>query len=163
MDRRVFIAGGLAGLALMAGALFFMDSDEDEIRELLAKLAEAASLPENRGNPAFFALGMKSKLGEILAPGARLTAPELESGAGLDEIVGAAMQYGEAYRRVDVTFLEVRFVRLEKSSASVETKIALTAIDGQGAPRRQTRAVKVEVTKASGDWKVAAIDAGPPG
>ena len=104
---------------------------------------------------------MKGKLDDLLAPGARLSAPELEASAGIEEIVGAAMRYGETYRTVDVTFIDVKFRRLEKSSASVETRVALTAVGGQGQPHRQQRVVEVEVTKASGDWRVATIDAGP--
>ena len=154
MDRRVFLVGGAAGLLLVGGALFFMDSDEDEIRALLAELARAVSLPENRGNAAFFALGMKGKLDDLLAV---FGVPDDRLG----EIVGAAMRYGETYRTVDVTFIDVKFRRLEKSSASVETRVALTAVGGQGQPHRQQRVVEVEVTKASGDWRVATIDAGP--
>ena len=162
MDRRIFLAVGVLGLFVAGGAYFFISSDEDEIRALLARAAKAVSLPADRGNPAFFALGMKSELKAVLAPGARVSAPELgEKGASVDDLVGAAMQYGEAYRSTNVGFAKVTFTRLEKTSATIDAEVTLEAVGGAGDVRRDRRHAKIEVTKADGDWKIASVEVGP--
>jgi hypothetical protein len=162
MDRRVFLAVGALGLLVAGGAYFLISDDEDEIRELLAEAANASSLPADRGNPAFFALGMKSRLGDVLAPGAKVHAPELgDGGAGLEELVGAAMQYGEAYRSASVRFDDVHFARLEDRAASVNATVELSAIGAAGDARRDRRTAQIEVTKIDGKWKIASVEVGP--
>jgi len=162
MDRRIFLGVGALGLGVAGTAYFLISSDEDEIRALLTRAARAVSLPAERGNPAFFALGMKGELKEILAPGARVTAPELgERGASVDDLVGAAMQYGEAYRSTSVGFASVSFTRLEKQSATIDAEVTLEAVGGAGDVRRDRRHATIEVTKADGDWKIASVLVGP--
>ncbi len=159
MDRRVVIGLLVAGAAAASYGIFFMSNDEDEIRELCAKLEAALTFPADRGNPAFFALALKEKLSEVLAPGATVVVPEAGEGPlGLEAMVGGAMQIAGQYTSAGVDLDDLR-ISIMGDSATVDAKGIATAFQGGGAPQRHERDVRLEVQKIDGDWQFTRVTA----
>jgi hypothetical protein len=160
VNRRVVIGLLAAGAAAATYGIFFMSSDEDEIRELCERLEAALTFPAERGNPAFFALALRDKLKEVLAPNAQLIVPEAGEGAlGLDAAVGGAMQIAGGFKSAGVDLENIRISISSKTSASVTCRAVATAFDHAGAPQRHERDVTMEVEKIDGEWRFTRITA----
>lgn len=137
-----------------------MSNDEDEIRALCDKLEAALTFPAERGNPAFFAIALKDKLKEVLAPNAQVVVPEAGDGAlGLDAVVGGAIQIAGQYRTAGVDLEDVRISALSDESGTVTCRGVATAFDHAGAPQKHVRGVTMEVAKIDGDWRFTRITA----
>jgi hypothetical protein len=150
---------GVAGAAAVAFGVFFMSSDEDEIRELCERLEAALTFPADRGNPAFFAINMKDKLGELFAPGAQVVVPEAGQGPmGLETLVGGAMQIAGQYRSAGVELEDLKIV-VTGDQATVDCRAVATAFEFGGAAQRHERRARMDVVKVDGDWRFAQITA----
>ncbi|NUO51751.1 MAG: SnoaL-like domain-containing protein [Polyangiaceae bacterium] len=159
MDRRLLIGLGVCGAAAVTFGVFFMSSDEDEIRALCDKLEAALTFPAERGNPAFFALSLKEKLGEVLAPNAQVVVPEAGEGPlGIQAVVGGAMQIAGNFKSAGVE-LEDLEITINGSQATVEGRAVATAFEYGGGPQRHERRVRMEVDKIDGDWRFTRITA----
>ena len=159
MNRRVVIGLLVAGAAAATYGIFFMSSDEDEIRALCGRLEAALTFPADRGNPAFFALALKDKLKDVLAPGATVVVPEAGEGPlGLEAMVGGAMQVAGQYRSAGVDLENLR-IAIAADTATVDAKGVATAFDHGGAMQRHERDVRLEVQKIDGDWRFIRITA----
>jgi ketosteroid isomerase-like protein len=150
---------GAAGVAAVTFGVFFMSSDEDEIRALCDKLEAALTFPAERGNPAFFALALKEKLSEVLAPNAQMIVPEAGEGSlGIQAVVGGAMRIAESYKSAGVELEDLK-ITINGSLATVEGRAVATAFEHGGAPQRHERRVSMEVEKIDGDWRFTRITA----
>ena len=147
------------GVAAVTFGMFFMSSDEDEIRALCNKLEAALTFPAERGNPAFFALALKEKLGEVMAPNAQVVVPEAGEGPlGIQAVVGGAMRIGESYKSAGVELEDLK-ITINGSQATVEGRAVATAFEHGGGPQRHERRVRMEVEKIDGDWRFTRITA----
>jgi hypothetical protein len=164
VNRRAIIGLLVAGGAAATYGIFFMSSDEDEIRARCDELEVALTFPADRGNPAFFAIALKDKLRDVLAPGAQVIVPEAGEGAlGLDALVGGAIQIAGQYRTAGVDLEDVRISILGDDTATVTCRGVATAFDHAGAPHRHERSVTMEVQKVDGEWRFSRITAVRPG
>lgn len=146
-------------MAAVTFGVFFMSNDEDEIRALCERLEAALTFPAERGNPAFFALGLKEKLSAVLAPNAQVIVPEAGEGPlGIQAVVGGAMKIAGNFKSAGVD-LEDLTITIDGSRATVEGRAVATAFEHGGGPRRHERRVRMEVDKIDGDWRFTRITA----
>lgn len=160
----MFIGVGALGVALVAAGLFFWSDDEDEIRELLDRLARAVAPPASgAANPAFRALDLRGALREIFTADAKVDAPELaETGPlGVDEVVAASMRYGERYVGSSITLTRLS-IEVSKGGETAMAE-ALAVLEGGGAElgRRDERELRFDLVKVDGDWRIARVIVGP--
>ncbi len=151
----------VGGVGAVTYGLFFMSSDEEEIRELCARL-EAALTFSDGANPAFLAIEIKDRLKDVFGPGATIVVPE--AGAGplqVPELVAGAVQFAGRYKSAVVDLDDVRISGLTDSAATVDCRAVATGFDFAGAPRRHERQVRMDVAKVDGDWRIMRVVAAP--
>lgn len=156
---------GAAGVVAISFGVFFMSSDEDEIRALCERLELALTFPADRGNPAFFALAFKEKLADVLAPNAEVVVPEAGEGAlGIQALVGGAMQVAGNYQSAAVDLEDLKISIVSDTQAAVEGRAVATALEHTGGPpRRHERRVRMDVEKIDGRWRFTRITASREG
>jgi hypothetical protein len=160
MRRRVLFGLLALGLLAVLYALFFMSSDEDEIREKCAALESAVSFPAERPNPALFAIEMKSKLREVLHPQVVTQIPEIGEGlTGLDPLLAGATRIAGNYQSVSVDLEGLTIEGLTDRQATVTARAVATAFPYGGGPDRHERRVRLELEKVDGEWLIVRIEA----
>jgi len=155
---RTYLAAGLALLsAVVLGWAILGDSDEDLI---LARVKELASAVETKeGESIIF---RRARLGgvfkEALEPTVTLTAPELPTTTGIQELAQLASIAPQGFGEIGMSVGETD-IQIEKAAnlARVVSRITLTGSRG-GELRRESRHVRFLFHESGGDWRVTSID-----
>jgi hypothetical protein len=158
--RELLIGGGALVAAGVVYRVFIYESDEEEIRELIATLASAATYSEGT-NPAIYGTNVRAAFKETFANGAIIDAPEL-GGAALDpeQLAGAATGGAGRFASVAVSPADVK-VQVQGERATATALVTVTAIDHGAAPRVELRQCRFELSEIDGDWRVTRMTVAP--
>lgn len=156
----------VAVVAVVAAyALLFRSSDEEQIKERLDQLAEAARIEDSELSPSIRQSRIREEIPAIFSKEASASVAELEDDLhGRDAIAAAVLQLATVYQSANVSFGGVR-VRLDLSGKTAEVTATATVA---GAPhgeafRRDKRRVTFTFGKVDGDWKITAATVAPKG
>jgi hypothetical protein len=159
-SRRWLIGGAaVAGVVALVYAVFFWPSEEDAIRKVVLRLADAVEVKDAAQNPAIRMLHLRSELAEVLSEEIRADIPELsEPLQGRREITALAAAAGNRWATARVSLDSMR-IEIDKPSkhATVRATATLTASEHGGQLRRDTRATTFELDQVDGRWWVTSI------
>jgi len=164
MRTKVFAAVAALGVAAVVYFVFFGTSDEDQIRETLARLARVAEIKENGGNPLFAAVRVRDELKQLLTEDVHVTIPELGGGRqGREGIADAAAQAQLLFSaaQVDLRHVEVKLAP-GAPTAQASAEAHLTGTRRGGETRRDDRNVDFLLRKDDGKWKVKSVTVWSP-
>ncbi|HSN98858.1 MAG TPA: nuclear transport factor 2 family protein [Candidatus Nanopelagicales bacterium] len=149
------------GVVLIAYALLG-SSDEDRIRALLDRLAEAVRVEEGATNPLVRHGQVNEAFKEIFAKEASASVAELGTGIhGREELVRAATQVGSVYRVAYVTLGDVKLaIDSAGGTAEADARATITGAQHGQETRQDERAVKIRVEKIDGDWRIFSVTVG---
>ena len=163
--RRFLPHLGIAlGLLLVAYALWWSDSDEDQIRAKLEAIEEVAEVGRGPTNPLLRAAELRKRLAGICIKDVRIRIAELtEVTRGRDELVRLAAAAPQLYRTVEVDLSDLA-VEVDRSarSAAAHGPATLTAVEHGGRVRRDRREVMLRFDKIEGDWRLVSIRVSSP-
>lgn len=158
--RNVVIAAGSAGVLLLGWALFAPESDEEQIRALLERLAREIAV-EGETNILFRTARLNKAFEEIFTEDVSVSIPELTSLArGRGELARVAARAGSHFQNAEVS---VKSVDVSFGPTPAHGKAACVAVlsstDGSRA-RRDERLVDFTLLKRDGDWRIDGIIVG---
>jgi hypothetical protein len=158
ISRRSLAIGGIVvGIGLAGYALFGGSSDEEKIRALLDRLAQAVSVT-GQENPVLRAGRLRSEFADVFTRDVRVKIPELTSlSSGRDSLVTLAAQTGSYFRTAEIILKDVD-IQLVQSGvrAQVSCQATLLADRGQGL-RRDERRVRFDLGKKDDDWRIDSV------
>lgn len=161
MNRRLWIAVAIAGLAGLAYAFFFRQSDEGRIRKQLAALATAVRVEDGPGNPVFRAAHVKDAFSRLFTPRVEVDVDGLARETMRREDLVAATVSAEApfhTAALDFTFVRVA-VEDPPTGARVTGTAAGLAVDGGGRTQAEKRDFTMRFEKQDGTWRIASVSA----
>jgi hypothetical protein len=147
------------GVAIFVYAVFFGTTEEEEVREQLAKLAAAVEVKEGESNPVMRAARLREAFDGLLVKEVTIRIPELTGAvSGRRDVVTAATQAAALWRwaTIDVSGLAVAIDEAE-TSAHVTGDVELKAVRHSGDPERDQRSVSIRLDQIDGDWLVVSI------
>lgn len=154
-------------LALVAAALvyvfFVRGSDEEAIRAQLARICETVRVREGSQNPLFYAARVRDGFAEVFDADVSVRGEELGGHvAGRRALADTAVGLAQRFQRAECELSDLD-VRIDDArvSAQVAATARLTALGGDGVPRRDERAVTFLVHKRDGTWRVATLTLWP--
>jgi hypothetical protein len=156
MKRYLPHLGILLGVSIAVYALFFSQSEEDRIRELLEKLEEAVAVSPDDTNVVVRAARVRSLFGEIFDKDVRYQIPELEAvSRGRAELAGVAAKAPELWRSatVDLDGLAITVDQAAMGAVAVGPA-SLNATRHNGTVEIDTRTVSLTLEKVEGEWRV---------
>ena len=164
--KRVLVGGAIAALAIALAAyfIFFRASDEQKIRQCVARAMAAVTVTEDDTNPIVSLGRIRGAFKETVDKNVRVRIPDLpQVQAGRDGLGEAVAQASVWFKSasVDVGSLEIKLDDAHKS-AQVTTRATLRAIGRDGRPRNEERDVTLLVTTPEGTWRIASITVWPP-
>ncbi len=162
--RLKLVVAAAALAAVIAGYfLFFGKSDEDQIRETLARLTRVVRVTEDDGNPLFKAAKVKDELEAILTDDVHVTIPELSIRQGRQGMAETAMQAQLAFSSAEVELraLEIT-IEPQGGQAHVGADAILRGKARGGATRRDDRSVDFLLRKEDRRWKVRSVTVWTP-
>jgi phosphoribosylformylglycinamidine synthase len=165
MRRWLPWAGIVAGVAIATYGLFFSDSEEDEIRELLDDLEEAVAVREDEKNLLLRAARVKGDFAEIFDKDVHFEIPEMtETVSGRPALVELAAAAPQLWRTavVDLDGLAIE-VDQGKTSAVASGDATLVATRHSGELERDKRTVSLRIDKIEGDWRIVSLSVSPKG
>ena len=165
MRRWLAILGVLLGIGMIGYALFARATDEEQIREQLARLAAAISFTE-AGNPAARALHLRSAFSELFTPEAEVTIAELGiQQRGREELVATTLQASGLARRLEVELTSVQILVAEdRTAASAAATALVAAVRRGGEPDVGEREVRFDLVRGPDrTWRVASSRVYGPG
>ena len=150
-------------VAVLVYAVFFWPSEQDRIREVVLRLADAVEVKGDAQNPAIRALHLQGELAEVLSKEATAIIPELsEPLRGRKEITALAAGAGTAWATARVSFSTMKIeIDRSREHASVTATATLTATEHGGRPRRDTRDTSFDLEKIDGRWWITMIEVTP--
>jgi hypothetical protein len=151
----------VAVIVLSLGLLVYAllgSSDEDKIVARLKELAAAVETKEGE-NIIFRTARLKGVFKEALEQNATLSAPELPTTSGRNELAALAGGVNRFASEFQVSLGETD-VRINEAEARVVSVVTLTGVEG-GELRRDQRHVRFLLRKDGGEWRVASIDVEP--
>jgi hypothetical protein len=157
--KRPVVALGLVAIAAALYFVFFRSSDEERIKDQLARLAKTVSVSEEQKNPITRAAHLRSELAEIFEKDVRASIPELGSArVGRDALVELALTSSAMVRtvRVEITNVEIKIDDASKS-AHVKATARLRGTMSDGQDKRDERALDLQLTRREGDWRIASL------
>jgi len=158
------VVAGLGAAAAVAYFVFFVRSDEHEIRRAIARLAGAVEI-HGDADVATRATRLRNELRAVVAEDVRVTIQDLPRVAqGRDEIAEAAEEAELAFSTADI---DVRDVDVQVDEAHVAAKAgiraALRAKSRTGEAQRDERDVDLLLRKDDGAWRITSITVWPSG
>jgi phosphoribosylformylglycinamidine synthase len=154
----------VVGVALVLYA-FLRSSDEDQILDRLAQLAEAVRVEEGPSNPLVRHGHIRQEFAEIFSKEAHASVAEVaERLRGRDALAAAAAQLPSVYRSAHVSFGDVQ-VQIHQGGISAEAAASATVTGARhgDALRRDERRVKFQLEKIDGEWKIISAIVEPAG
>lgn len=148
------VAAIAVSLALLAYALFG-SSDEDKIHDRLKELANVVETKEGESF-IFRTARLNGVFKEALEPTATLSAPELPTTSGAQQIAALGGQAANFATEFRVSLGETD-IRIDGNAARAVSVVTLTGSE-RGELRREKRHVRFLLNKSGGDWRVASID-----
>jgi ketosteroid isomerase-like protein len=164
MRMKALAAVVAIGVAVVAYLAFFGKSDEDQIRETVARLSRVVEIKDNGGNPLFAAVRVRDELKQVLTDDVHVTIPELGGGRqGRDGIADAAAQAQLMFSSAQVDLRHVE-IKLEPGAptAQVSAEARLTGTRRGGETRRDDRNVDFLLRKEDGKWKIRSVTVWSP-
>lgn len=156
--RRWFPLGVVVVAVVVAVyALFFMSSEEEQIRGRLDQLAEAVRIEEGELNPLVRQGRVREELEDLFTKGASASVAELEDDLqGRDAIISAAIQLAVVYQSAHVSFGDVK-VRIDAGgkAAKVSAVARVTGASHGQPSQREKRRVAFQLEKGEGGWRIA--------
>lgn len=160
MNRRALIIVGTIVLALASYVMFFRQSDEDAVRALLKKTADAVKVIEGE-NPVMRAARVRSELLDVLRADVAATIPDLgEATKGADPLIGVAISAGQLWSSAEVS-LSFGPIKIDSDTAAVEVTATLSAKRHGGENERDTRKVSFRLIKRDGAFRISEITVYP--
>ncbi len=159
MKRWLPYLGLVVGISIIAYALLFGSSDEDQIRGQLDRLQQVVAVPEQQTNLVVRAARINEAFNEIFVKDVGIDVPELTSvSSGRRELVGVATRAPTLYRTasVDLGGLSIA-VDQAAISAHVTGQVVLTATRHAGDFDRDTRTVSIRFDKIDDQWLIVSV------
>ncbi len=160
MKRYLPHLGIALGVAIAVYALFFSESDEDRIRDVLDRLTDAIAVTPEDQNMVLRAAHIKGEFADIFTKEVSFAIPELNQAAGGKrvELVGLAAKAPQLWSdaRVDLSGLSIRVDEAGLSAVAVGDA-QLDAIRRGGQIERDTRKVSISLDKIDGDWRIVSL------
>jgi hypothetical protein len=156
-SRRVLaLVGVIAGLVLIAYAVFGGRSDEELIRDQLHRLARVVSF-EQPGNVVARGLTLRGAFGELFVENPRGEIPELGSPRNSRaSLVELGLQSSSFARSLSLSFADVRVeVDPKRSGAEVAARVDVQAVTREGQGRSEERLVRFSFAKTQDGWQIA--------
>jgi hypothetical protein len=146
-------------LLLVGYALFGRASDEELIMERLHEVASAVETKEDETNIIFRVARIKEVFREAMTPLVSISAPELPTTSGVEDLsnmAGSVIRFSpEFYVTIGSTEVTV-----DGSSATAVSQVTVKGTQ-QGELRAEDRRVDFLLQKVDGDWQIARIEVGP--
>lgn len=159
IDRRLWMALGLAVLTGGGYAVFFRQSDEGRIRRQLTALSAAVRVEEGPGNPVLRAAHLKDAFSRVFAPRVELDVADLaRETTGREDLVALTLGAEAHLRAAGLDFTSVR-VQLEEPPVSARITGTATAsgVEGDGRVHVERREFTMRFDKVDGVWRIAAV------
>ena len=158
MKKWTLAAGGAAAAVLALGLTLFRPSEEDRIRKVLDRFANAVEVKAN-DNIVARAGRVKSELRETVADDVHVDVADLDvrvsnRAALADSATKASLVFPSA--RCDLTGLNIK-VDDNATTAKVDA-LAIVTGELRGAKKVDNRPVHFLLRKDSGDWRITTID-----
>lgn len=141
-------------LALLAYALLG-SSDEDKIVARLKELAAAVE-PQEGENVLFRTARLKKLFGQALEPNASISAPELPTTTGRDELLALAVGAQRFSNQFRIN-LGATDVRIDGDDARAVSAVTLMGVEGSEL-HGDRRSVRFRLRKDGGEWRVGSIE-----
>lgn len=159
MRRYLPLLGIALGLAIAIYALFFSESDEDEIRALLERLEVAARVSSDDTNLVVRAARIKGEFAEIFTKEVTFDIPELSSmNAGRAELTGLAAKAPQLWQTATIDLDDLNIAVNDEALGAVAVGNAVldaTRLNGQ--LERDDRKVSISLEKIEGKWQIVAV------
>ena len=164
--KRVFIAGAIAAfvIGLAAYFLFFRASDEQKIRDAVARAVAVVTVTEDDTNPIVRLGRVRGVFKDVVDKDVRVRIAELpQVHAGRDSLAEAVVQASAWFKtaEIDLASVEVKLDDAHKS-AQVRAVATLRAVGRDGRSRNEEREVTLLVTKPEGTWRIGSVTVWPP-
>lgn len=160
MDRRNVVLFGLLALggASVAAALFWPQSDEERVAEVLHGTAAAVGFSEPIENPVFFGSALADRLEEYLTERVDVQVYEVHGSRAPNErgqlAIASAMALSR-YGSLDVSLSNIA-VQLLPDGARATAEARVLASVG-GSPQTESRRVHFELVREDGTFKVKRV------
>ena len=164
--KRVVIAGAIAALviALASYFLFFRASDEQKIRDAVARAVAVVTVTEDDTNPIVRLGRVNGVFKEVVHKDVRVHISELpQAQAGRDSLAGAVVQASTWFKtaEIDLASVDIKLDDAHKS-AQVRATATLHAVGRDGKRRKEEREVTLLVTNPEGTWRISSVTVWPP-
>ncbi len=157
-------AAAALGVAAIIFFVFFGKSDEDRIREALARLTQVVEIKDDGSNPLLRAARVRDDLAQVLTDDVHVSISELGGGRqGRQGIADAAAQAQLLFTSAQVDLRHVE-IKLETGAptAQVSAEARLTGKRRGGESRRDDRNVDFLLVKDGSQWKIRSITVWSP-
>jgi ketosteroid isomerase-like protein len=163
MRTKVLVAVAALGAAAAIYFAFFGKSDEDQIRETLARLARAVEIKEG-SSPLLSAVRVRDELKPLLTDDVHVSVPELGGARqGRDGMADVAAQAQLLFSSAQVDLRRVEVKREPGApTAQASAEVRLTGTRRGGQTRRDDRNVDFLLRKDDGKWKVKSVTVWSP-
>jgi hypothetical protein len=164
MKRWLPYVGIVFGLALVAYALFFRQTEEEIVRERLHELEDAVALSGPGENQVLRAARLRKSFADLFTQEVVVAIPELSGAstgrAELIELAAAApLQYKSA--RIDLANLKITLDPTKTHAVAVgDAKLIGERVDG--AREQDSRTVSLSFDKIGSVWRIVNVSASPP-
>lgn len=160
---RIATFGALAAILIAFAVWYFTrPSDEQKIRDQVARVAAAVKVTEDDTNPLVRLARIRGIFKDTLDKDVHVSLADVptlpRSGSGRDQLAETATQATAIFRSADVDLSSVE-VKLDDArlQAEVKAKATLVAVGRDAKSRRESRAVDFHVVLMDGTWRVTSI------
>jgi hypothetical protein len=166
MSSKKILLGAVALTAIALGVyfLFFRPSDEQRIRDAIARALGAVTLTADDDNPITRLGRIKGVFKDVVDKDVRVNVPDVpQLHAGRDELAVAAAQMNSWFRTAEISVGSME-IKLDDAHRSAQVRATAT-LDGasrDGRRRHEEREVTMLVTNAESTWRIATITVWPP-
>jgi hypothetical protein len=162
--NKALIGAALVAISAVLYFVFVAGTDEERIRKVVDRLAQAVEVRTDDTNPLVRAARVKNTLEQLVDPDVHLSVPELGSRQGRGGLVELGAQASAGYSRVTIDPHDLS-IKLDpsKTTAKVSGRATVRGTLRTGEDRNDERAFELLMRKDDGAWRVSTITVWPPG